>query len=295
VDDSRELLSYRAALVGLIVSILYTGFWLTQVEMELKAVLVLIPAMFVVYLGATKIVADSGLIYTNPSISSWDFSVAALGGAASLDTSTHVAMGVTSYPMSHYRAFIMVPMAHINRLADFVPHGKRRLFWGVCGAFIVGMVASTLYTIWLGYTLGAYNFQPNWLIINSGRRQFETIVMPSIQNPEPMQPADIWFFVVGAVGMILLNVMRYRFIWWPLHPVGFALSGMSLVRLTGMTIFVAWAVKYLLIRIGGAPFYRRSKPFFIGMLIAYILAVAAGIVVDSIWFPTQGHEVHRWY
>ena len=54
-------------------------------------------------------------------------------------------------------------------------------------------------------------------------------------------------------------------------------------------------MKYLLIRIAGAAFYRRSKPFFVGMLIAYILAVAAGIVVDSIWFPNQGHKVHQWY
>jgi hypothetical protein len=70
---------------------------------------------------------------------------------------------------------------------------------------------------------------------------------------------------------------------------------MSLTRLTSTTIFLAWLIKYLMIKVAGASFYRRSKPFFIGMLTGYVLAVAAGIVVDSIWFPMQGHEVHKWY
>jgi hypothetical protein len=31
------------------------------------------------------------------------------------------------------------------------------------------------------------------------------------------------------------------------------------------------------------------------MLIGYILAVAAGVVVDAVWFQDQGHTVHKWY
>jgi hypothetical protein len=295
VDDSRELMSYRAAAFGLLISSLFVVFWLTRVGMESKAILLMVTGMMLVYFGATKIVADSGLIYTNAPASGKDLSVMLLGGPGALKASTHVGFGLAAYPMSGYRSFLMVPLAHINKLGDLIPRGKRQLFWGICAAFIVGAVVSTVYTIWLGYTIGAYNFQPNWLIINGGRRQLEVWVLPAIQDPAPTPRADYVFLLIGAAAMVIVNLMRYRFTWWPLHPIGLALSGMSLSRLTSTTIFVAWLAKYLTIRIAGAAFYRKSKPFFIGVLIGYILAVAAGIVVDSIWFPNQGHVVHKWY
>ena len=31
------------------------------------------------------------------------------------------------------------------------------------------------------------------------------------------------------------------------------------------------------------------------MLIGYILAVIVGMVIDAVWFPTQGHVLHKWY
>ena len=95
--------------------------------------------------------------------------------------------------------------------------------------------------------------------------------------------------------MAVLNLMRYRFVWWPLHPIGFALSGTALSRLTSATIFVAWLVKLTMLKLAGAAFYRKSRPFFIGMLVGYILSVAAGVVVDAIWFQPDGHVVHKWY
>ena len=95
--------------------------------------------------------------------------------------------------------------------------------------------------------------------------------------------------------MAFLNLMRYRFVWWPFHPLGFALSGTALSRLTSVTILVAWLLKLAMLKLVGAGFYRKSRPFFIGMLIAYIIQVALGLVVDAIWFQPQGHTVHQWY
>lgn len=86
--------------------------------------------------------------------------------------------------------------------------------------------------------------------------------------------------------------MRYRFTWWPFHPIGFALSGSALSHLTGFTIFLAWSLKAILLRFFGAAFYRRSRPFFIGLLIGYVFAIALGLVLDAFWFMPQGHRIH---
>ena len=188
----------------------------------------------------------------------------------------------------------MPAMVHINRLGDFVLKDKRRLFWGVYAAFVVGVVTSTLYTIWLAYTMGAYNFQPNFLILGEGVLQY-SMTVSRIRDPRSMEAAGYWLFLAGAGALAVMNLMRYRFIWWPFHPIGFALSGTIFARLEGFTLLVAWLIKFVMIKVVGVSFYRRSRPFFIGMLIGFILAVVAGMVVDAVWFPQHGHIVHQWF
>ena len=292
LNDSDELLSYRGALIGLAVSSMYVGAWLARTGMEVRMIAILIPTTLLVYIGLSKILADSGLIYADPPTSSTKLSLAALGGTDS--AATHTALGLSSTVLSHYRGFAMPVMAHVTRLADFVSDGKPRLFVGVCLAFIVGLVASTLHTIWLGYAIGAFNFRPNWLIVGDGIARFQGVVN-SIKGSEPIESQNLWFFLIGTGAMAILNWLRYRLVWWPFHPIGFALSGTGLSRLTSFTIMIAWLLKLAMLKMIGPSFYRRSRPFFLGLLIGYIIAVAGGVVVDAIYFPEQGHKVHKWY
>ena len=76
-----------------------------------------------------------------------------------------------------------------------------------------------------------------------------------------------------------------------MHPIGFALPRMTW---TVFSLFLAWACKAVILRIGGVQLYRRSRPFFIGLLAGYALGVALSSVVDWIWFPGQGHSIHSW-
>ncbi len=291
MDDSRELLSYRGAFIGLTVSCLYIVAWLAKAGMEGKLIVLLIPTMFLIYLGLAKVLAESGMLFIRPPTPAGRLSILAFGSDSALQVSTHTILALCWQPLNHFKGFAVTVMVHVNRLGDFVPKDKRRLFWGICAAFVIGMVASTFYTIWLGYTIGGYNFLPNWLTF-AGRWTYRRAIN-RIVSPTPLETEDYLFFIGGAAAMIALNLMRYRFTWWPLHPVGFALSGTSLFHRTSTTIFIAWLAKFLTIRLAGASFYRKSKPLFIGLLAGFILAVAAGIVVDAIWFPSRGHIVHK--
>jgi len=58
-----------------------------------------------------------------------------------------------------------------------------------------------------------------------------------------------------------------RFFWFPLHPVGYALSGNWSTNLLWLSLFIAWFVKLILLRYGGLRLYRRAVPFFLGLII----------------------------
>ena len=61
---------------------------------------------------------------------------------------------------------------------------------------------------------------------------------------------------------------------------------------TVSTIFLIWAFKTLVLRMGGLERYRATIPLILGLLIGYLGGVALGLVVDIIWFPGQGHQMH---
>ncbi len=293
VDDSREMLSYRTAVVGLIVCSLYIAAWLGQVGIEAKMVVLLVPTAFLVFVGLAKMMADSGLVYLEASALCWDYSLFALGGASEMKPSTHAASGLLAFTLNHPWSSVMPMMSHACRLGDFVWKDKRRLFWSIWWAFIVGVTVSTVFIIWLAYREGAHSFQ-NWSILREGVWQYG-LSINAMSNPRPILTVEYWLFLGGVVSMLFLTFMRYRFAWWPFHPVGFAFSGTIFTRLESFTILIAWLLKFLMLKIGGVSFYRRSRPFFVGMLVGYILAVVAGLVVDAVWFPGQGHRVHQWY
>jgi hypothetical protein len=108
---------------------------------------------------------------------------------------------------------------------------------------------------------------------------------------------SIWFFdlifileggTLNRLGVnaISPNYRTGRFIWQTAVP---------LLRLTSFTIFLAWLVKFIMLKLVGASFYKRTRPFFVGTLIGYVLLTTLGLIVDVIWFGKQGHTIHKWY
>ena len=77
---------------------------------------------------------------------------------------------------------------------------------------------------------------------------------------------------VGFIFTISLMMLRARFIWWPLHPLGYALSSTWGMYNLWSCIFIASAAKWLILKQGGLKAYRRAIPFFLGLALGdYIL------------------------
>ena len=91
--------------------------------------------------------------------------------------------------------------------------------------------------------------------------------------------------------MGLLTLLRYRWPWWPLHPLGLAASH-NWMRRIAFSIFLIWAAKLVILQLGGASLYRRCIPFVVGMLVGYAFGVSAVVLIDAIWFWGTGHVIH---
>ena len=96
------------------------------------------------------------------------------------------------------------------------------------------------------------------------------------------------------MAMALLTFLRYRFPWWPIHPVGLAFSPTFVMGRIGLTLFVAWMLKAIVMKAGGVSLYRRIRPFAVGLLVGWALGVTLSYIVDMVWFPGDGHAIHSY-
>ncbi|MEM2621106.1 MAG: DUF6785 family protein [Thermofilaceae archaeon] len=98
---------------------------------------------------------------------------------------------------------------------------------------------------------------------------------------EPLLP----YIAAGFILILLISFLNFRFVWWPLDPVGVAMAfGASG---TGWIIpaFVAWIVKRLIYRIGGAKLDESTvTPIVVGFLVGYWVMVFIGGIGSMIQF-----------
>jgi hypothetical protein len=89
---------------------------------------------------------------------------------------------------------------------------------------------------------------------------------------------------VGAIGGMtagfafaaFLMVMQTRFLWWPFHPVGYALLSAYATHILWLPMLISWVLKSLVLRYGGWRVYRRGIPLFLGLILGEF-------VVGSVW------------
>jgi hypothetical protein len=97
-----------------------------------------------------------------------------------------------------------------------------------------------------------------------------------LYNPIQPDPAASTGIAIGLLSTVVLASMRMRFIWWSLHPAGFAVSSSWSMNVLWSSIFISWAIKYSILKIGGLKLHRQSIPFFLGLILGEF-------VVGSIW------------
>ena len=291
IDDSDELVRYRPAVIGLVVGIVFMVVWLHEAGMQYRVAGTFVAVLLMLYLGVTKIVAQCGLMYLRGPITAQSAAMHLLG-TQTLVPSSMVAIALSFGIVCDAKTTPGTMIGHIVKLAGDIKASRRTLLVASVIALIIGMLASFAFTLELGHRRGAYNFGA--FEFRSGNLRVTNDVVAKMRSPIAIDPRKLLFFGIGASAMGLMTFLRYRFVWWPLHPVGFTTGFIYPLRTTAFTIFLAWACKFVLVRLGGLRAYHRARQFFFGTLLGYIVGVSLSFVIDMIWFPGEGHRLHSW-
>jgi hypothetical protein len=287
VDDRDEVLSYRATALCLILGLAFMAIWLRATGMPFWVVVVFLVAAFSLFIGLTRIVAESGMAEAVASTIGSSFVVSGFGSRAVGSTGL-VALAMTYVWAADIRTFVMASTANGLKVMDGVHGNRRRWFWAILGAVVVTFLAATVTYLPLAYRHGGINGN-DWFFGGGAVAPWEYVI-GKLTNPEPPNWTGWVLKGAGAVGMTALMTLRTRFLWFPFHPIGFAVGPIWMMDQLWLTVFVAWAVKWGLLRVGGVRLYRKGRSFFLGLILGQFTCNGFWLVVDFIT-GTQGNQV----
>ena len=134
----------------------------------------------------------------------------------------------------------------------------------VLAAMLIATLVGTLVAFWAildsGYRLGSV------IISWAGGEPFTYLQNRLTYSPSP-DITGMGFFAYGLLFGIFLMFMRTRFLWWPLHPVGYAVTSTHSIRYFWAMFLLVWLVKRLILKFGGLKAHRKAYPLFFGMIL----------------------------
>lgn len=280
LQDSDEVVSYRSAALGVVLGLSYLGLWLYQAGISPPLVLFLLVSSLIVFFVMARIVSETGFVATYSPLNPSEFVVCAVGSAAFGPTGL-ATLGI-SYVWTMTRRNTLMPHAMgALRLAREIGR-KRGLVWAMGAALVLGLVATGYMTLSFGYTHGGVNIDYPWFSnVNDAASPFDEFIGRRLLEPSPVFTMGFLYTALGTGVAALLILLRMRLPWWPFHPAALPLSTVWYMDWFGFSVFLAWGIKAIVLRVGGADLYRKARPFFVGMILGEVICSGGWSVVSA--------------
>jgi hypothetical protein len=265
-NDEHEMIPYRVAFWGLLGALALVIAWSMMAGMSFPIALLEFGVfIFVIAVVMARSTAEAGMLMTETTFRPMDLRAMILPEhTLGIANATGLSFLDSAF-LRDQRGLLLTAFLDGLKITDGV-NVRRRSFLPV---FAVGILLALVFAgymhIMLPYSRGAnslyqYIYQGNAL---NGFRHYGAAM--GVSQPPHWQAGA--FFGVGLVVTAFLAYMRMMFYWWPLHPLGYALSVSWTSTLFWFPCLVAWILKTTVLRYGGMRPYVRARPFFLGMIL----------------------------
>ncbi len=264
--DDPEARGYRWAVFGLIGTVLALIVF-TAAAGASRPVSALFIILILLYLvAATRIRAETGNAWPmGPEIDAFRLMTTAAGtgaySAADLTAMTYVRAATAG---QDFRGVCMPQELDGLKIADSTGMRPGALAKVMVLAVAFGVTVSFIVALFVWTKYGALAGGESWRSMR-GKASFD-LLTTWLKNPIRPDHGGMMGVGFGAAFTGLLAYLRMRYVWWPFHPVGYAMSNTFTSSNMWTPFFLAWLAKVVLTRAGGMKLYRRGMPFFLGLI-----------------------------
>ncbi len=290
--DSTEPFGARFVLGGLILSLAGVLGWSLFAGISWWVAL----PFFAIYLVASVVIArlvvEGGLLFPQLTFSPTEWMTTTLFGASTMGAANLTKLAfLQPMLMSDMRTNLLPGFLHTFKIAhalELERRDVRRLTGGVIAAILVAVAVTLATSLAALYSKGGL----------AGYAWFATLGPQSVFNGtatainggQSFDWVSASWMGAGAGAVWAMVLMRARFLWFPLHPLGFLVaSGYPMQRLW-FSFFVGWLAKTLMLRFSGGDGMAKLRPFMIGLILGNVCAMMFWMLLGF----RSGQQIPYW-
>ncbi len=296
-EPRGRYLPYSVAGWGLVISLGVMIGWLIVAGCSVVGAIVLVGLIMLVMTVTARVVAETGMLFVQLGFPYWRPWLLVLRPPLNIRTTgrSFFYHGLFSMIIGHdVRETLSVFSTHALKVADETigqddvedesaadeegstrrPHRStfRRstgiaFFGSLVLSLVVAYVVSGMSMLYVEYNHGVTLDATQRMPINSwateeGIKSYILDKTYSYLPPRngPSEQHNAWGQFAFGFGLVtVLSVLRLRFAWWPLHPVGFLVAYGWPMKQIWFSIFLGWLAKVLVVRFGGMRLFRTAQ------------------------------------
>lgn len=281
--DGRE--PYRLAVFGFIGAFVFIVCWCTYFGMRPVWAIAQYVFFPVVGMVVARVICEAGVfVYSAPFggyTAGYNEALFTIFGTQRLGPRNVTLMTMTSW--CQIRSTATQNSAAVfqgYRLGSDVGASRRSILLLAMAAIGVSIITCHLVAPWIIYHWGVPKLAP-W----PSRAGLGTTrgIAGFLNQSATMAPTDWLAMALGAATTWAVFSLRRRFVWWPLHPLGFVAWMHWPIERYWSSIFIGWLVKAVVVRLGGYRAFRRLRPVALGLILGMNVIFTVWLIVHMIW------------
>ena len=272
-DDANEAISYRTVVPALILALAVLVAFVVRAGMAIWVAVSFLLLYFMISLGVARMRAQLGppthdIDHVGPE----EFLIGFIGTRRIGPRSLSLLPLFSWLGSWNYRGLPIGHQLEGLKIAEEARVSSRRMFVAIMLAVgltvLIGPFIYSHYAHKIGISVSRSSHLSRYLY----RRLENRLLSPS----GPSVPTAVEISIGFGITLLLSAVQRL-FLFWPLHPLGYAISsGSYIMSWIWFSIFIGWLLKMVILKYGGLRLYRRASFLFLGMLLGQYM-------IGSLW------------
>ncbi len=278
VHPRKAMILFLAGGTGAIV-------WMVSFGMDPMPAALFLGVCFMLHVVTARLICQGGLPYFTLTAAPSDGFLSMAASKTIAPLTLAMAVIVQKVAFVDVRESLMPSLFHASKTAEGV-HTRRRFLLGILAAMVLGVVVSCAAMLLTSFQYGITMLPDDWAVETS-RRVHEGVAQ-LLRYPEEPKKWSMVFAGVGAAVMGLLVFGYRRFLWWPLHPIGYLTTYSSALRILWFSFLVGWLCNTLVLRYGGVKTFKEVRRLFIGLIVGDMV-MAVGWLIVGLFMPISYH------
>ncbi len=275
--EGEESALFRTALSALALCVAAMIGWLSLMGMSFWLALVLVALTFAFNVIYHRFMAEGGVNLLWAAQSGPNYVIYALFGNRPVGVRNWLILFSLPYFLWPFKGPVGPQSFEALKIAHEVRLPWRRVVPLMAAAVALAAVVAYWATIIMVYTHGGGIALDRYRFEHVGIRPFSELRAMFAARPTSGDPIKILAMLTSAGVVIGLSTLRWRFVWWRLHPIGFVMATVFACRYMWFSLFVGSVLGWLITRYGGVKAYRNARPFFLGLIFG-------DFIMLGIWF-----------